>query len=73
MQWNLFKKLFIVPLSVEIVFRALLSRIIDPEMNHPVFFTFFSAALYALSHSINYFKFREKYGHKFALKTTGIK
>ena len=29
-QWNLFKKLFVVPLSVEIVFRALLSRTIDP-------------------------------------------
>ena len=77
-QWNLFKKLFIVllnfrqvPLSVEIVFRALLCRIVDPTLSHPSFFTLLSGTLYGISHSINYFKFREKFPHHFVLKVIG--
>lgn len=71
-QWNLFKKLFIVPVCLEIVYRALVCRILDPKLEHPSFFTFFSGNLYAFSHCVNYFNFREKYGNSFALKTVGI-
>ena len=58
-----------VPLCQEIVFRALLCRIVDPHLNHPSYFTFLSASLFAFSHAINYFAFRNKFGSEFALKT----
>jgi hypothetical protein len=31
-QWDLFKKLFIVPLCVEIIYRAIICRVIDPKI-----------------------------------------
>lgn len=71
-QWNLFKRLFIVPLCLEIVYRALICRILDPELNHPSFFTFFSGNIYAFSHSVNYFSLRSKFGASFATKAIAI-
>ena len=68
-QWNLFKKLFIVPVCMEVVYRALLCRIVDPNLQHPSFFTFMSGILFALSHFVNYFTLRNKFGTSFAAKT----
>lgn len=61
-----------VPVCIEIVYRALLCRIVDPELHHPSFFTFFSGILYALSHYVNYFELRDKFGRSFAGKTVAI-
>ena len=58
-----------VPVCLEIVFRALLCRIVDPQLKHPSFFTFLSGILYALSFYINYFALRNKFGSSFAGKT----
>ena len=60
-----------VPLCVEIVYRALVCRIIDPHFEHTSFFTFFSAILFSTSHFVNCFKLQQQYGRNFALKTAG--
>jgi hypothetical protein len=57
---------------LEVVYRALLCRIVDPTLEHPSFFTFFSGFLYAFSHMINYFSLRNKFSSGFALKTLSI-
>lgn len=54
------------------VYRALLCRIVDPHLNHPSFFTFLSGVLFSLSHYVNYFSVRDKYGASFAGKTIAI-
>lgn len=54
------------------VFRALLCRIVDPDLHHPSFFTFVSGTLYALSFYTNYFSLRNKFGASFAGKTIMI-
>lgn len=69
-QWDLFKKLFIVPVCIELVYRSLICRILDPTFAHTSFFTFFSAILFSLSHFINYYKLNQKYGHDFAINTS---
>lgn len=69
-QWDLFKKLFIVPVCIELVYRSLICRILDPHFEHTSFFTFFSAILFSLSHFINYYKLNQKYGHDFAINTS---
>lgn len=61
-----------MPVCTEIVFRALLCRIVDPKLEHPSFFTFFSGTLFAISHSVNYFGLRNKFGGTFAWKAVGI-
>lgn len=70
-QWDLFKKLFIVPVCIEVVYRSLVCRILDPAFAHTSFFTFFSAALFSLSHFASYYRLRQKHGHHFALTTAG--
>lgn len=50
----------------------LLCRIVDPNMNHPSFFTFLSGTLYAVSHAVNYFHVRNKFGNPFASKAIAI-
>jgi hypothetical protein len=59
-----------VPVCVEIVYRALVCRIVDPNFEHTSFFTFFSAILFSASHFANYYKLNEKYGSEFAFKTS---
>ena len=59
-----------VPLCVEVVYRALLCRIMDPTFEHTSFFTFFSAILFSASHYINYYRLRKRYDNKFAFKTS---
>jgi hypothetical protein len=59
-----------VPLCVEIVYRALLSRIIDPKFDHTSFFTFISAIFFSASHYINYYKLEKRFASKFAFKTS---
>jgi hypothetical protein len=56
---------------IEVVYRSLVCRIVDPNFEHTSFFTFFSAILFSLAHFVGYFKLNEKYGHAFAIKTSG--
>lgn len=71
-QWNLFKRLFVVPVCLEIVYRALICRILDPTLEHPSFFTLFSGTIYAFSHSISYFSLRSRFDTQFATKAIAI-
>jgi hypothetical protein len=57
---------------LEIVYRALICRILDPHLEHPSYFTFFSGTIYAFSHSVNYFNLRNKFDTKFATKAIAI-
>jgi hypothetical protein len=59
-----------VPLCVEVLYRALLCRIIDPKFEHTSFFTFFSAILFSASHYINFYRLEKKYEGTFAFKTS---
>ena len=57
---------------MEIVYRALICRILDPHLEHPSYFTFFSGTVYAFSHSINYFSLRNRFDTPFATKAIAI-
>jgi len=59
-----------VPVCVEIVYRAMVCRVVDPNFQHTSFFTFLSAFLFSASHFINYYKVNDKYGSAFAIKTS---
>ena len=61
-----------MPLCLEVVYRALMCRIVDPQLEHPSFFTFFSGTIYACTHCVNYFSLRNKFGVQFAIKTLAI-
>lgn len=59
-----------VPVCLEVVYRSLVCRIIDPHFQHTSFFTFFSGFLFSFSHFVGYFRLKEKYGHIFAINTS---
>ena len=59
-------------MCLELVFRAMLCRIVDPDLRHPSFFTLLSGALYALSFYSGYFSLRDRFGEAFAGKTIMI-
>lgn len=48
-QWNLFKRMFVVPLFLEWLYRAILNRLVNENFEHDTFFTFFSGTLFSVS------------------------